>query len=248
MTTFKNKSATCSSIIAAGLLFLGSPLTHAAERVSGIGQIQYVVDGDTYKLAIRDARKLAIIRKTATPANIKGNAIRMRMLGIDTEESVHTDAGRNSAFGKHTSDFVKNELTGATVNYTCEGAGRYGRPLCSISVNGTDYGARLISLGLSPYLTKYGNHPWLDTEYRMAERSAQARKIGIWGVSKLKGGHAASSSTSQHPTQGPVPAVKKSTSGICHSQDSMWYAKTKRFVAFNSVADCLQSGGRLPRN
>ena len=43
------------------------------------------------------------------------------------------------------------------------------------------------------------------------------------------------------------PNVKKSNTGICHKKGSQYYKQTKKFVAFDSIKDCLDSGGRLPR-
>lgn len=48
----------------------------------------------------------------------------------------------------------------------------------------------------------------------------------------------------------PVSAagkVKKSTSGICHAPGTTYYARTKNFTAYNSLDECLSSGGRLPK-
>ena len=42
------------------------------------------------------------------------------------------------------------------------------------------------------------------------------------------------------------PVVKKSDSGICHDSSSASYGNTKKFTPFNSIDDCLKSGGRLP--
>lgn len=41
--------------------------------------------------------------------------------------------------------------------------------------------------------------------------------------------------------------VKKSRSGICHDTSSRYYSRTKRFKPFNSLSQCLKSGGRLPK-
>lgn len=41
--------------------------------------------------------------------------------------------------------------------------------------------------------------------------------------------------------------VKKSTSGICHDVDSSYYGRTKNYTAYNSIRECLMSGGRLPK-
>ena len=43
------------------------------------------------------------------------------------------------------------------------------------------------------------------------------------------------------------PNVKKSTSGICHEIGSQYYKQTKKYEGFNTIEDCLNSGGRLPR-
>jgi hypothetical protein len=44
------------------------------------------------------------------------------------------------------------------------------------------------------------------------------------------------------------PAVKKSDSGICHDSSSPSYGNTKKFTPFNSMEECLKSGGTAPKN
>jgi hypothetical protein len=46
----------------------------------------------------------------------------------------------------------------------------------------------------------------------------------------------------------PWPPVKKSRAGICHDRDSPWYGRTIHFEPFNTLKQCLDSGGRLPKN
>lgn len=41
--------------------------------------------------------------------------------------------------------------------------------------------------------------------------------------------------------------IKKSKSGICHDSSSPYYNRTKNFTSFNSLASCIDSGGRLPQ-
>ena len=38
--------------------------------------------------------------------------------------------------------------------------------------------------------------------------------------------------------------VKKSSSGICHDSNSSHYERTKEYISFGSMVDCLESGGR----
>ncbi len=47
--------------------------------------------------------------------------------------------------------------------------------------------------------------------------------------------------------QNTDPNVKKSTTDICHKKGSQYYKQTKNFKSFDTIADCLKSGGRLPR-
>lgn len=41
--------------------------------------------------------------------------------------------------------------------------------------------------------------------------------------------------------------VKQSNSGICHDESSAYFNKTKSYTAFNTLEECLNSGGRLPK-
>lgn len=42
------------------------------------------------------------------------------------------------------------------------------------------------------------------------------------------------------------PNVKKSDAGICHDASSSSYGNTKKFTPFNSLDECVKSGGKLP--
>ncbi len=43
------------------------------------------------------------------------------------------------------------------------------------------------------------------------------------------------------------PVVKKSNTGICHEKGTLFYSNTKNFSPYNTIDDCLNSGGRLPK-
>lgn len=43
------------------------------------------------------------------------------------------------------------------------------------------------------------------------------------------------------------PQVKKSTSSICHERGSTYYDRTEKFTPYDSIEECLSSGGRLPK-
>ena len=44
------------------------------------------------------------------------------------------------------------------------------------------------------------------------------------------------------------PAVKMSKSEICHAVDSSYYNRTKNFTSFETLKECIEAGGRLPKN
>ena len=41
--------------------------------------------------------------------------------------------------------------------------------------------------------------------------------------------------------------VKKSKTNICHKKGSRYYDITKHFKAYQTINDCIKSGGRLPK-
>jgi len=50
------------------------------------------------------------------------------------------------------------------------------------------------------------------------------------------------------PCTASTDLIKRSSSGICHPPESAYYDRTKNYKAYDSVQDCLASGGRLPKN
>jgi len=49
------------------------------------------------------------------------------------------------------------------------------------------------------------------------------------------------------PQDASAPAVKKSNTGICHAAGSTYYSRTLNFTPFTTMAECIKSGGRLPK-
>ena len=80
--------------------------------------LQYVVDGDT--VIVEDA---------------ENNEFKVRMIGIDTAESVHEDETRNNIYGKYASDYTKQLLSSTTTLYLefdKEAEDKYGRTLAYV--------------------------------------------------------------------------------------------------------------------
>lgn len=53
--------------------------------------------------------------------------------------------------------------------------------------------------------------------------------------------------TTTNVSEKEQPAVKKSSTGICHLQGTTYYNKTTNYKSFDSLDACLRGGGRLPK-
>lgn len=78
--------------------------------------------------------------------NYKGKYEKVRLLCVNTSESVHPDEKENIPMGKVTSDYTKKRLKGKYVDLGFEGPfrGRYGRLLCYVFVNGVNFNLELV--------------------------------------------------------------------------------------------------------
>lgn len=144
--------------------------------VEGKAKVYSVIDGDTYNLNAFSKESYNQLKSFARSKDDykyfydKYNSFRVRLANVDTEESKHVNAKRNTAKGQETSDYVKSFLTGKTVDYSCWKMGKFNRVICSVTYQGRDLGIKLIQEGYSDYLTKFGKHPYMHNEYKIAER------------------------------------------------------------------------------
>lgn len=171
-------------LMIASLMF--SLAASASDIIEGTGTINYVTDGDTYWIkADRQAVWTQIARDADSKVvRFKDLTFKARILNINTEESVHRNKAKNTAFGKAVSKLVKREITAQKVSFTCNGVGKYKRPLCSVYINGHDYAKSLVERGLSAYITRYGKHFNDHAGYAAAELSAKRNRLGIWSANK----------------------------------------------------------------
>jgi endonuclease YncB( thermonuclease family) len=136
------------------LLFLQSP------PASGV--VERVVDGDTFVLASGD---------------------RVRMIGIDTPETVHPTRGVEP-YGKQASDFSKSLLSGKRVRlvYDVQARDRYGRLLAYVYLaDGTFVNAELVKRGYAQVSTYPPNVKHQDT-FLALQREARSANRGLWAA------------------------------------------------------------------
>ena len=228
----------CLKII---LLLIAFLLLFPALPLAGQHEVIRVVDGDT--IAIR----------------YHGKTEKVRLLCVNTPESVHPDEKQNIPIGKVASDYTKQRLQDKYVDLEFDGPlrGKYGRLLAYVSVDGVNFDLELVRQGLSPYYTKYGLSQKYDKEFREAGRYARKHKLNIWGDPELtqkylrlksKWGQYRSQSVSPAPTIQPREAkyVASKKSNVFHVSNCR-YAKRispKNLIVFSSRDEAINNGRR----
>ena len=112
----------------------------------------------------------------------QGKEEKVRLLCIDTPESVHPDKKQNIPMGKVASGFTAKRLTGKHVEleFGPELRDKHGRLLAYVLVDGKNFNLEVVRHGLSPYYTKYGLSRKYDQDFREAEKLARKDKLNIW--------------------------------------------------------------------
>jgi len=49
------------------------------------------------------------------------------------------------------------------------------------------------------------------------------------------------------PAQAADPPVKKSVNNICHPKGGAYYKRTKNYTPYETMKECIKSGGRKPK-
>lgn len=125
--------------------------------------VKRVVDGDT-----------VVLEKN-------GYEYKVRLIGVDTPESVHLDKNKNTKEGKIASDFTKERLTGKKVDieFDVKPQDKYGRYLVYLYVDGISYNEVLLEEGMARVMIISPNVKNKEL-YAQIEKRAKDKKIGIW--------------------------------------------------------------------
>lgn len=175
----KTQYITGRKTIAGAILFLTFLLPNFAFAQEQ-SMVTSVVDGDTFKV------------------EIDGNIESVRIIGIDTPETVHPSKPVQ-CFGKEASNALKEVLDGEEVTLEknpAEDRDKYGRLLRYVEMDGVDIGASMIEEGFA-YSYKQYPHPRLE-EYNALEKEAREENRGLWGTCNGNAGEFSDVSSS-HP-------------------------------------------------
>lgn len=128
-------------------------------------EVVSVVDGDTIWL------------------NMDGENVKVRLIGVDTPESVHADSSKNTEEGQEASDFLKELLTDEDVflTYDEERYDQYGRTLAYVYLNGEMVQRILLQEGLAQTMVVEPNTKYAE-EFAQLEQEAAEAGAGFWGT------------------------------------------------------------------
>ncbi len=135
-----------------------------APPVLADGVVERVVDGDTLV------------------ATIDGTRVRVRLIGVDTPETVKPGAPVQ-CYGREASAFAKGRLQGRTVGfeYDVDRLDRYGRTLAYVHDDAGIFNIVLVEQGYATVLTIPPNVAHVD-ELIAAQRRAREAERGLWGA------------------------------------------------------------------
>ncbi|MBR3052151.1 thermonuclease family protein [Candidatus Saccharibacteria bacterium] len=149
-----------------------------------------VTDGDTIRIDYNG---------TSTP---------VRLIGVDTPETVDQRT-TVQCFGQEASNYLKATLTGKKVSLeadpTQSDRDKYDRLLRYVYLDDEDIGLRIIANGYGHEYTY--NVPYQkQTEYKAAERTADAQNLGLWSPSTCNGNTTQPANPEPTPEPTPTPA------------------------------------------
>jgi micrococcal nuclease len=127
-------------------------------------EVLRVVDGDTIEVSLDGVKE------------------KIRLIGIDTPETVHPDAERNVPYGKIASAFTKEKLDGQTVGLELDVQERdqYGRLLAYVWLGDVMFNKLLVDEGHASVSTYPPNVKYVDV-FTEAQKAARDAGRGQWG-------------------------------------------------------------------
>ena len=133
------------------------------ENQNNLYEVVRVVDGDTVIL------------------NIDGKKTRVRLIGIDTPESVALDKSRNVKQGKTASEYTKHllEYKKVRLEYDDEKQDIYDRKLGYLFLDNEFINEKLLKEGMAKLYTKTTNQKYAE-RLKKAEQYAKDNKKGFW--------------------------------------------------------------------
>lgn len=256
---------------------LDSPDSGNTQKASNEKDAMSIIDNPAEKQSVEQEEKLnkqlyevvSIVDGDTIKISFEGKTESLRLIGIDTPETNHPNKPVE-CFGKAATEYLTELISGKKVQLEEDGSqssrDKYDRLLRYVFLeNGTNVNEKMIHDGYAFEYTYDSNSYKYQKQFKDAESNARINGRGLWASNTCNGERKPAESTqpaaakpqsqSQSTTPKPQPqpttasgsVVKKSTNDICHEPGTTYYSRTKNYTAYNSIQECLNSGGRLPK-
>lgn len=138
--------------------------------IDGEYEVISVTDGDTFEI------------------NYNGTKEKVRLIGVDTPESVHPNSKKNNEYGKQASNYTKNLLERKVVKLEFDVSSRdkYGRLLAYVYLeNGEMLNKKLLKEGYAQVATYPPNVKYVE-DFKTIQKEARENKVGFWAKDIFK--------------------------------------------------------------
>ena len=138
--------------------------------IDGEYEVISVTDGDTFEI------------------NYNGTKEKVRLIGVDTPESVHPNSKKNNEYGKQASNYTKNLLERKVVKLEFDVSPRdkYGRLLEYVYLeNGEMLNKKQLKKGYAQVATYPPNVKYVE-DFKTIQKEARENKVGFWAKDVFK--------------------------------------------------------------
>ena len=168
-----------AAVLVATMLVCATPIARAVDLhprgPTDVGwRVQRVVDGDT----------ISVTRA--------GQRLRVRLLGIDSPETVRPDSPVE-CFGPQATAFARQALEGRVVTLEFDPSqglrDRFGRTLAYVWTNDPSprlFNREAVATGMAREYTYAGRPYAWQREFRLAQAQAKGVSLGLWGACPLR--------------------------------------------------------------
>lgn len=185
--------------------------------------------------------------------NFKGKDERLRLIGVDTPESVHPDKSKNSYLGVKASNFTKNKLTGKHVSleFDVQARDHYGRLLAYVYLDNVMFNKTLLRSGYAQVAT-YPPNVKYTKDFLDLEREARNKNVGLWsqGMALNNSGGSSLPPSYSQAGKGKIKGnINSKGEKIYHLPGGAYYNKTKIDTSkgerwFNTEKEARAAGWR----
>lgn len=138
-------------------------------------------DNKDNDIKVQKCEVLRVVDGDTIVVKYNGKDEKVRLIGVDTPESVHPNETKNTEEGIKTSEYTKKRLTGKTVELELDVQERdkYGRILAYVYIDGEMYNKELLKLGYAKLATYPPNVKYVD-DFTKLQKEARENKVGLW--------------------------------------------------------------------